>query len=82
MPPKDYDPDTHFPVRDMLTGKEMIVPRAESYVTGRCEDPECDITHVVLLNQDSQPFAEVCFTEEQLNQLLGKRKTVRHSMRH
>lgn len=76
--PQGYDPDAYFPVYDRLTRKETLVPRANSYCTGVCEDDDCDVVHVVCLDKHDDAVFEVCFTQDQLRELLNKPKEAQH----
>ena len=45
------------------------VPRADSVVISRCENPECGCPHLILLDEDNQPIAICILSMEQVHYL-------------
>ena len=51
-------------------GTEIEVLRSVAYTTYRCDNPGCELTHIISYDKDNNPICEITFTQVQILTLL------------
>jgi hypothetical protein len=54
-----------------LDNKQHVVKRADSFIRMACGDDDCELIHIISLNDAGEPIVETTFTPDQLLRLLG-----------